>query len=395
MALNVIISGAGVAGLALAHWLGRIGATTVLVERAPRFQALGHYISLKGNGVEMVRRMGIFDACQARAAPIEEVHFFTAAGRFLRRERTAALARTLGGYLLFRRSDLQAALYELVRERTEVRFGTEIVEVRPAAAGVEVQLSDGRTERADLVVGADGIHSRVRRLVFGEGFERPLGGHYIAISQAFRHGLPPVCHSYVSVGRMVNLFPVDPGSVSAVVYLGAGAGAPPHPDALAMRAYLLATCRGFPGEVRRVLDTIAVDDFVFSDAITQVEMPRITQGRCALLGDAAHCPTFLSGMGSSLALQDAHILAGCLARSPGDLAIALARYEEVMTPIARRYHDSAIRAHAALLSTSRVKARLRDLVLRHLPDRLFERGIRQFFDSERPLANLPPPGADA
>jgi len=74
MSLKVIVSGAGVAGLALSHWLGRVGATTIVVDRAPRFQALGHYISLKGNGVEMVRRMGILDACEARAAPIEEVH---------------------------------------------------------------------------------------------------------------------------------------------------------------------------------------------------------------------------------------------------------------------------------------------------------------------------------
>src|SRR2546427_12032704 len=72
MPLKVIVSGAGVAGLAVAYWLDRIGASTIVIERAPRFHALGHYISLKGNGVEMVRRMGIFDACQARAAPIDE-----------------------------------------------------------------------------------------------------------------------------------------------------------------------------------------------------------------------------------------------------------------------------------------------------------------------------------
>src|SRR6059058_2620546 len=125
MPLKVIISGAGIAGLALAHWLVRIGVTTIVVERAPRFEALGHYISLKGNGVEMVRRMGILDACESRAAPIEEVYFYTATRRLLRRERTAALAKALGGYILFRRGDLQAALYELVRERTNIRFGTQ------------------------------------------------------------------------------------------------------------------------------------------------------------------------------------------------------------------------------------------------------------------------------
>jgi 2-polyprenyl-6-methoxyphenol hydroxylase-like FAD-dependent oxidoreductase len=178
------------------------------------------------------------------------------------------------------------------------------------------------------------------------------------------------------------------------VYVGASAGPPPHHDPLAMRDYLLATCAGFPGEVRRVLGTIGANDFVFSDAIAQVEMPRITQGRCALIGDAAHCPTFLSGMGSSLALQDAHILAGCLARNPGDLATSLARYEEVMTPIARRYRDSAISAHRAFLGPSPFKARLRDAFLRLVPERLFERGIRRFFDAERPLADLPAPEAE-
>jgi len=176
MSLKVIISGAGIAGLALSHWLGRIGATTILVERAPRFEALGHYISLKGNGVEMVRRMGILEACQARAAPIEEVYFYTTTRQLLRRERTAALAKALGGYILFRRADLQAALYELVRERSDIRFGTQVEEVAATTSGVEVRLSDGSIERADLLVGADGIHSNVRSLVFGKDSERPLRG---------------------------------------------------------------------------------------------------------------------------------------------------------------------------------------------------------------------------
>lgn len=390
MPLRVIVSGAGISGLALAYWLGRIGATAILVERAPRFQALGHYISLKGNGVEMVRRMGIFAACQAQACQIEEVHFYTATGRFLRRERTAALAKTLGGYILLRRADLQTALYELVRGRADIRFGTQIVAHRSAADGVEVCLSDGRTERGDFLVGADGVHSNVRGLVFGEGFERSLGGHYIAVSQTLRHGLPPAVHSYLSVGTMVNLFPVAPDSVSAVVYVGHHAGTPPRHDAMAMRDYLVATCAGFPDAVRCVLGNIGADDFVFSDAIAQVQMPRITQGRCALIGDAAHCPTFFSGMGGSLALQDAHVLAGCLARGPGDPAASLAHYADLMVPIARRYQGGAVSAHGVFLTSSLCRARLRDLILSLLPERIFERRMRRFYDAERPLADVPP-----
>jgi len=139
----------------------------------------------------------------------------------------------------------------------------------------------------------------------------------------------------------------------------------------------------------RVLGNIRSDDFVFTDVIAQIEMPRIAKGRCALVGDAAHCPTFLSGMGSSLALQDAHILAGCLARSPDDIAAAFSRYEEVVTPIARRYRASALNARRVILGRGRIQTRLRDLALRLMPARLLERGIRRFVDAERPLVDVP------
>ena len=386
MAVKVIISGAGVAGLALAHWLDRIGATSVTVEKAPEFRPVGHYISLKGNGVEMVRRMGILERCEERAAPLAELRMYTADGRFVRSEHTAALAKALGGYILFRRADLQKALYELVRDRADIRFGVYIEHIETTVDGVAVRLSDGTVEHADLVVGADGIHSHVRRLVFGQGFEKPLGGHYITTTQKLDHGLPPVMHSYLNIGKMVTLYPVAPDTVSAVAYVGAAAGTPPREG---IREYLLDTCAGFPEPVLHVLKAIAPEDFVYSDVIAQVEMPHITGNRCALIGDAGHCPTFLSGMGSSLALQDAHVLAGCLARTPHDLAAALAGYETAMAPIALRYRDNARGAHAVFLTPNRVTAWLRNLGLRLAPDLVFERGARRFIDAERPLPDLP------
>lgn len=174
-----------------------------------------------------------------------------------------------------------------------------------------------------------------------------------------------------------------------MVYVNEGAGQPPHHDALAIRDYLLEVSAGFPDHVRDIIGRIGAEDVVFVDVIAQVGMPRITKGRCALVGDAAHCPTFLSGMGSSLALQDAHILAGCLARSSSDPQSACRQYEEVMTPIARRYHDSALSMRRIVLGHSRVGAFFRDLATQLVPERLLERGVRRFFDTERPLADVP------
>ena len=188
---------------------------------------------------------------------------------------------------------------------------------------------------------------------------------------------------------MISHIAIAPDSVSSVVYADEAEGPPPSHDALAMRDYLLRVSIGFPTHVSQILSQISARDFVFSDAIAQIDMPHITKRRCALLGDAAHCPTLLSGMGSSLALQDAHILAGCLARSPGDISEALARYERVMAPIARRYRESALSMRGIVLGRSRLRTSLRSLVLRWMPERTFERSARRFIDAERPLADLP------
>lgn len=390
MTLRVMVSGAGTAGLALTHWLHLIGVDVVTFERAAEFAPVGHYISLKGNGVEMVRRMGILEACEERAVTLDELNFYTGRGRFIRRERTAALTRAIGGLIFLRRADLQSALYDLVAGRADIRFGTQIDKVDSRSDGVEVLLSDGTFERADVLVGADGIHSHTRGLLFGDGFEKPLGGYYIATTQHLPHDLRPVTHTYLGTGVMVTVYPISPDVLSLVIYTGDGAGTPPLGDNLAVRDYLLSICSDFPPTIREVLGRISTSDFVFGDIIAQVVMPSVVRGRCALVGDAAHSPTFLSGMGSSLALQDAYVLAASLARGSADLSAALASYEQTVAPIAQKYRESARGAHATLLAGGSIRSHLRNLVLGLIPNRVLEHGARRFIEAERPLAEMPP-----
>lgn len=380
---RVLISGGGIAGLALGFWLKRIGIEPVIIERVPQFEALGHYIALKGNGVEVIRQMGLESACRAREVRFERALMLTAQGKLLRSGSRAEFDHNLGGYILFLRADLQAVLFEAVQDKVEIRYGTEIAAVHDQGTRVEVTLSTGEKETVDLVFGADGIHSRTRQLVFGEDYIHPLGGHYIALTVDFAHGLPPNnVRSYFGQGQSVHLFLTSPQRVSAVVYHGAGGLTIASKDGSAMKAFLLDAYRDFAAEVRAVFEALDERAFVFADTIGQVRLPSIIKGRVALLGDAAHCPTFMSGMGSSLALQGARALALQLEQRPNDPASALLAYQTAITPIAERYQASALKMKPMLLDRRPWIVWGRDIALRLTPDWLMNRQTRQFFHAE-------------
>jgi 2-polyprenyl-6-methoxyphenol hydroxylase-like FAD-dependent oxidoreductase len=383
MKQRALISGGGIAGLALGFWLERIGIEPVVIERASRFEALGHYIALKGNGVAVIRHMGLEPACRAREVPFERSMMLTSTGRLLRMGGRDEFDHNLGGYILFRRADLQASLFEAVRDKFEIRYGTQLVAIRDQGVQVDVELSTGNSESFDFVLGADGIHSRTRKLVFGDGFIEPLGGHYIALTMDVAHGLPPnQIRSYFGRGQSVHVFLTSPSRVSLVVYHGDGAVQLAGKDSGAVKVFLLEAYSDFAPEVLSIFQAIDERAFVFVDAIAQVRMPSIVKGRVALLGDAAHCPTFMSGMGSSLALQGAQALALHLEQQRDDPVHALRSYQATITPIAERYQASALEMRPMLLDRRPWLAWARNAGLRLTPEWLMERKTRQFYHAE-------------
>lgn len=383
MSKRALISGGGIAGFALSFWLERLGIKTVVIDRVPRFEALGHYIALKGNGVEVIRQMGLESACRAREVRFDRALMFTSTAKLLRTGSRAEFDRNLGGYILFLRADLQAVLFEAVRDKLEIRYGTEIAAVHDAGEQLDVEFSTGKNESFDVVFGTDGIHSRTRRVIFGDGYLHGLGGHYIALTVDCAHGLPAnTVRSYWGRGQSVHLFLTSPNRVSAVIYHGDGGVDLAAKDSNSVKAFLLEAYSGFAPEVRAVFDVLDERAFVFVDAIAQVRMPSIVKGRVALLGDAAHCPTFMSGMGSSLALQGARALALHLEQSPNDLVRALRSYQAAITPIAERYQASAVEMRPVLLSRQPWVAWGRNLALRLTPDWLMDRKTRQFYHAE-------------
>lgn len=393
---RVLIVGGGIAGLAAAFWLERAGAEVTVVERAHAFTgpvpstghcapvaAPGHFITLKSHGVRVVREMGLLDACRARALDLRELRAHTPDGQLLRELDTGLLERAVSGMLLFRRSDLHAALYEAVRGRVDIRFGTEVRAIRALGEQVEVELPSG-TERVDLLLGADGIHSRTRELVFGPGGLTPMGGHYVALSVELDHGLPLGCiHTYFGRGQFAGLLPRTAAEISALLYRGHDTLAPSGRDPASVREFLLRAYASFAPAVRSSIEALSDSSFVFMDEIAMVELPQITRGRIALLGDAAHCPTFMSGMGASLALQGADALRRALQAQPGDMPAAISTYAREITPIAKRYQRSARTSRRFLIGRSAWLAAARDAAIRWTPEWLLSTSTRRFYQAEQ------------
>ncbi|MGW4777579.1 FAD-dependent monooxygenase [Streptomyces filamentosus] len=338
---NVLIAGAGIAGPALAHWLKRHGMQATLVERAPAPREGGQTVDLRGAGRDVARMMGLEHTLRAHATREEGIRFVDAANR----TRAAFPSGAFGGQgpiadLEILRADLSRILYEATHPYTEYLFGDEITQLSDTGKRVDVTFRDGPDRAFDLVVAADGARSRTRDLVFGDTTDiHPVGltTAYFTIPREPSDGTWARWHN-ATHGRTATLRPDNRGTTRASLsYLS-----PPRgderlaPDAQKQLLRRLFTGTGW--EIPRILTAMDTADDFFLDSVIQVRMPSWSRGRVAVVGDAAYCASPLSGMGTSLALTGAYVLAGELAHHAHH-GNAFARYEHILRPyITRAQH---------------------------------------------------------
>jgi 2-polyprenyl-6-methoxyphenol hydroxylase-like FAD-dependent oxidoreductase len=383
--MRILIVGGGVAGYALAQFLHASNIECLVIERAPSFRALGHFIALKGDGVRVLDRLGIRAGCEQRSLPPRSLRFMTATGRLLRRQAQPDLAGALGGYMMLRRADLVAALHERVRDVTPLRFGTELSALDQDAEGVTVTLSDGSVDRFDAVIGADGVHSQLRVRLFGQVGVLPFGGSAVGLEVSCDHDLLETA-VFLGRGRTVTVIPLGPKRVAALVYHSGDEDLRTQlTSPLATRAFFAREYAPFHPTVRALFAAIDADSFIYVDTIAMVRLPSIALGRVALLGDAAACPTFLSGMGSALAMLSAESLASELA-SGAHVQDALAAYSDAARTKVAQVQASALQMRGFILGRSRLTTTLRDAGLAMAPAGWLMGRIKQFFGEQlRPV----------
>jgi len=364
--MRVLISGAGIAGLSLALRLDQRGLMPVLVERSPTVRAGGYMLGLVDPGYDAAARMSIIeDLRKVRYAPQQLVYIDPDGTESFRLERRALASLAGARQLSLMRGDIERVLYAKVRDRAEFHFDRSIAAVEATPAGVVATLNDGTTLEADLVVGADGLHSRIRSLCFGpeEQFVRFLGAR-VAAFVLNRDDFPDIgpgeTYSMTEVGRGSAIASVGDGRLVAFfVFRARPAHKFDHVDAELRYAFCDARWH-----VGRLLAGLSKATSVYFDDVAQVICPRWSSGRVVLLGDAGSAVSLIAGGGASLAMAGAYILAEALADTPQDIAGALARYEKRMRPLVDKGQKMARRNAALFLPNSRFHLALRNAALR-------------------------------
>jgi len=337
---TVLISGAGIAGPALAFWLTKSGYQVTIVELADGIRPGGQTVDLRGAGGDVVERMGLIDQMRQRSLDQRGVAWIKADGsRRAEMPVTAFNGNGLVSKLEILRGDLVDVLYQATKEQTDYRFSTRIEELGQTEDAVRATLSDGSTLSADLVVGCDGPHSAVRRLVFGpeEQFVKPLGGYNAWFTAPDTVGLDGWYLMYQAPGLNASMRPShDPALCKAGLAFRSEPVAYDRRDADEQRDLLTTYFAGAGWQCDALLSAAQTADDFYFDAFVQVHMPTISQGRVTLAGDAGYCASPLSGMGTSLALVGAYVLAGELGPAGSldaqHIQAALQRYEAVMRP---------------------------------------------------------------
>lgn len=341
--MRIAISGAGVAGAALAHWLHRTGHTPTLIEQAPHFRTGGYMIDFWGVGFQVAKRMGIEEQIRAAGYHMERLRSVGSRGEVKADVDVNVFRRLLGADLTsLPRGDLAAAIYTTIEGRVETIFGDSIAAIDEHSDGVRLSLNSGGTREFDLVIGADGLHSNVRHLAFGpeRQFEHYLGCKVAAcVVDGYRPRDELAYVTYAAPGRQLARFALRGDRTTFMFIFRAG-----HDDRGATPKDQLRNEFGDIGwEANRMLDTLEDVDDLYFDVVSQVRMNNWSRGRVLLLGDAAGCISLLGGEGTGLAITEAYILAGELVRAGGDHLRAFDAYETRLRPFIANKQAGAVR----------------------------------------------------
>jgi 2-polyprenyl-6-methoxyphenol hydroxylase-like FAD-dependent oxidoreductase len=327
---TVLVSGASIAGPALAYWLSRYDFDVAVVEKAPALRPGGFGVDFRGHvHLDVLDKMDLTDQLRARQTNMGDFCRVDTTGRVLGRLPSFFTS----GDIELDRSDISEILYACTRDRVDYRFGDELTSITQRPDRVEVTFAQGEPTSYDLVIGADGLHSGVRRLAFGpEDDYLSYGGYYVAGGFLLPNhlGLDHETHTYTEQGRTLLLASDnDQSRMTASFVWRSEQLSYDRNDIEQQKAIVRDTFAGMGWETGRALEAMDAVEWMYFDSVSQVHLPRVVDGRVGLLGDAGYGAT-MGGLGTGLAVVGAYVLASELALARHDLVAGLREYERVI-----------------------------------------------------------------
>ncbi|WP_103352726.1 FAD-dependent monooxygenase [Amycolatopsis sp. CA-128772] len=354
--MRILVSGASIAGPVLAYWLSRHGFDVTVVERAPALRKTGgHAVDLFRPAMDITERMGVLPRVEALATGTTRMTLHREGARRPTRVDLAKLFQAASDrHVEVMRDDLSEIYYDAGRDDVEYLFGDTITALSPDG---DVTFEHAPPRRFDVVVGADGLHSNVRRLVFGEeaGLTRFIGAYLAVLSLPDTLGLDGEAVTHLGAGRTASLYSARHMSDARAVFLFRRDRelAYHHRDVPRQKELLREAFAGMHPQVDGWLARLDDGGPFYFDSITQLQLETWSRGRVTLVGDAGYCPGPAVGGSTSLAVLGAYVLAGELATAGGDHTRAFAAYEREMGELVRRSRAFAVGAARSLIPASR------------------------------------------
>lgn len=368
--MKALISGAGIAGPTLAYWLLQYGLEPTIVERAPKLRTGGYIIDFWGVGFEVAERMGVLPDVLHDGYLAREVRVVGDDGSRKAGFPVDAVARIAKGrYVSIPRGDLAALIYRKIEGNVESIFDDSIREIGQDPDCVHVEFDSGIIRDFDVVIGADGLHSTVRELVFGPGqkFERYLGYKVAAFGTlGYRPRDELVYVMHTEVGQQIGRFALR-GDRTMFFMIFADPNREIPEDVAVQKDVLHRRFENSGWECSQILKALDSTSDLYFDRVSQIWMGPSeyswSHGRVSLVGDAAFCVSLLAGQGSALAMAAAYILAGELHDAAGDHEVAFARYERRLKTFILRKQRSALKFAGAFAPKSKVSMFVRNKIM--------------------------------